>query len=311
MTLLGIDIGGTRIKAGRVDTSGHIEASGGVPTPTSLPAFREALLALVRELSVQAPPSAVGFGCKGIINPDTTRVESLPGTVSFLEGHVLKDLIANVLPAGTPVFADNDARVAMAGELAWGAARGRTSALMLTLGTGVGGAVVVGGKLLRGAWGAAGHLGHVTVDPDGAPCICGSHGCIETVFSARAIEAEAFAAAHRGCDTALTAELERGTLTCEAVFRAAREGDEISQRIIARATKALGAAIAGLFHAFDPEIMILGGQIAEAGESLFDALREETAWRTQRLLRRRIPIVPAQLGDRAGIVGAAALTLGM
>lgn len=311
MTTLGIDIGGTRIKAGRVDPSGRIEASRGVSTPTNLSDLRDALLSLVSDLNGGSPPSAVGFGCKGIINSDTTRVESLPGTVSFLEGHLLRDLIAPALPEGTPVFADNDARAAMAGELAWGAARGYTSALMLTLGTGVGGAVVVGGKLLRGAWGAAGHLGHVTVDPDGSPCICGSHGCIETVFSARAIEAEAFAAAHRGCDTVLTTELGRGTLTCEAVFRAAREGDEIANRIVARATKALGAAIAGLFHAFDPEVMIIGGQIAEAGESLVEALRKETAWRTRRLLRRAIPIVPAQLGDSAGIVGAAALTLGM
>jgi glucokinase len=199
------------------------------------------------------------------------------------------------------VFADNDARAAWRAN-SLSAARGHANALMLTLGTGVGGAVVVAG--FPWAWGAA-----ATSDTSPWTRRLALHLWQPRLHRdrlLRAPSAEAFAAAHRGCDTVLTAELERGTLNCEAVFRAAREGDEIARRIIARATKALGASIAGLFHAFDPEIMILGGQIAEAGESLFDALREETAWRTERLLRRRIPIVPAQLGDRAGIVGAAA-----
>jgi glucokinase len=332
MIALGIDIGGTRIKAGLVDEQGRVTASSSAPTPDNLSAFRESLVSLVRELLVPvvafpapearqvpgagAPPAArlagVGVGCKGILHPATTKVEVLPGTLWFLEGQVLADLAAPALPAGTMVVADNDARVAMAGELAWGAAKGRSEALMLTLGTGVGGAIVAGGKLLRGATGVAGHLGHVTVDPDGPACICGNHGCLETIFSAHAIEAEAFSVAHRGCDSRLTALARQGpaALTCRAVFEAAYDGDAIARGIVDRATRALGAALAGLLLVFDPEIVILGGQITDAGEPLFAALRGELALRTKRMLRREVPIVTPQVAAQAGIIGAAALVKG-
>ena len=312
MTALGIDIGGTEIKAGRVDEAGQIAASARAATPSNLDAMRQALLSLVRELASSGPPPAgVGVGCKGIVNPETTLVEVLPGTVSFLEGQVLRDLIAPALPSGTAVAADNDARAAMAGEMKWGAARGRANALMLTLGTGLGGAVVAENRLLRGTTGVAGHLGHITVDPDGPSCICGNHGCLETFFSARAIEAEAFAIAHRGCASRLTTlfRQDASALNCEAVFQAARDGDELAQRIVGRATRALGAALAGLLHVFDPEVVILGGSIADAGDPLFDALKLETAWRTRRLLRREVPIVRPRVTGEAGIIGAAALVL--
>ena len=145
---------------------------------------------------------SVGVGCKGIINPDSTRIEILPGTLHFLEGLRLSDIVG--LPMDVPVFADNDARVAMAGEMVWGAARDLQNAIMFTLGTGVGGAVLANGQLLRGQSGVAGHLGHVTIECDGPVCICGNRGCLETVFSAKAIEGEAWAAVRRGVDSSLT-----------------------------------------------------------------------------------------------------------
>jgi glucokinase len=297
VSVLGIDIGGTRLKAGRVDESGRIEASRTAPTPGDRDSLRATLDSLIGELG-GASVNGVGIGCKGIINPATTRVEVLPGTLAYLEGAVLRDLV----PAGMRVAADNDARVAMAGELMWGAAKGRANALMLTLGTGVGGAIVADGRLLRGATGVAGHIGHLTVDPDGPVCICGNHGCLETFFSARAIESEAFAVVHRGCASRLA-----GNPTCADVFRAAAEGDAIARGIIGRATRALGAALAGLLHILDPEVVIVGGQISEAGEALFEALKQEVRWRTRRLLRREVPIVPPRVADPSGIIGAAAL----
>ena len=201
--------------------------------------------------------------------------------------------------------ADNDARVAMAGEMAWGAARGCRHALMFTLGTGVGGAVLSDGRLVHGAGNVAGHLGHVTVDPEGPLCICGNRGCLETFFSARAIEAEAFAAAHRGCETVLRKRYEEsgGRLTCEEVFAAAGAGDAIALEIVGRAVRVLGGAIAGLVHALDPEVVILGGQISLAGEILFGGVREEVWRRTRRLLRRDVPVVPSQVEDPSGVGG--------
>jgi glucokinase len=251
----------------------------------------------------------VGVGCKGIINPDSTRVEILSGTLHFLEGRCLSQLIG--LPADVPVFADNDARVALAGEMVWGAARERQNALMLTLGMGVGGAALVDGHLLRGHSGVAGHLGHITVEPDGVLCACGNHGCLETVFSARAIEGAAWAAVHRGCASTLTRLFrEQPQLaTCRTIFQAASEGDELSQLIIARAISRLGAAIAGLLHVFDPEVVILGGHVADAGDELILPLQEEVWDRSRGLLGREVPLVQQEVADKSGIVGAAGLVM--
>jgi glucokinase len=210
-----------------------------------------------------------------------------------------------------PVFADNDARVALSGEIVWGAARGRENVLMLTLGNGVGGAALVNGRLLRGHCGMAGHLGHVTVDPHGPVCSCGNRGCLETVFSARAIEADAWAAVHRGCDSVLTRLFrEQPQLaTCRTVFQAASEGDTVAVSIVSSAIFKLGAALAGLLHIFDPEIVILGGQLADAGADLLVPLQEEVWGRSRGLLGRDVPIVEQEVADKSGIIGAAGLVI--
>ena len=307
--LLGFDIGGTQIKAACVDPSGSIVQARRVNTPASLEEFRHAMRTLAQELiSPAIQLDAVGIGCKGIINPQTTRVEVLPGTLHFLEGQVLAEIVAPVLPAGASVSADNDARVALAGEVAWGAARQCRNAVMLTLGTGVGGGILADGRILRGATGVAGHIGHLMVDPDGPLCICGNRGCLETLFSARTIESEAFAAIHRGVASRL-AGCESKYPSCAEVFDLARLGDAVAADIVRKAIRVLGAALAGLALVLDPEKIILGGQISEAGDALLDPLRAEIAWRTREMLRREIPVVRSTLADPSGVLGAAALAL--
>jgi glucokinase len=307
--LLGIDIGGTQIKGATVDEAGTVKQSLRVDTPASLDEFRQALPRLIRQLSASgAGVSAVGIGCKGIINPETTRVEVLPGTLHYLEGQMLSEIVGPALPAAVPIAADNDARVALAGEVAWGAARKCRNVVMLTLGTGVGGGVVADGRVLRGATGAAGHIGHLTVDPFGVLCICGNRGCLETVFSARTIESDAFAAIHRGTESRLLAHGAK-LPSCAEVFELARQGDAVASDIIRKATVVLGGAVAGLAFVFDPELIILGGQISEAGDVLLGPLRAEVRWRTQGLLRREIPVVRSALVDPSGVLGAAALAL--
>jgi glucokinase len=230
MVVLGIDIGAGNIQAGMVDEAGSILAARTIATPTDLDSFLPSMQEAVRWLAeATAKPAGVGVGCKGIIDPDSTRIETLGGGLHYLEGLRLSDLIG--LPQDVPVFADNAARVALAGEMVWGAARGHDNVLMLTLGMGVGGAVVSDGRLLRGYSGSGGNLGHVTVDPEGALCVCGNRGCLETVFSARAIEGEAWSAAHRGCASSLTRLFrEQPQLaTCRTIFQAASEGDELAQ----------------------------------------------------------------------------------
>lgn len=310
MMVLGIDIGGSNIKAGMVDERGAILASRTIPTPGDLEAFMPSLQDAIRWLrEATDEPAGVGVGCKGIINPDSTQVEALRGSLHFLEGLRLSDLVG--LPLDVPVFADNAARVAMAGEMVWGAARGRQNVLMLTLGTGVGGAAIVNGQLLRGHSGVAGHLGHITVDPDGPPCACGNRGCLETVFSARAIEGQVWAAVHRGCSSSLTRLFrEQPQLaSCRTIFQAAREGDELARSVVSAAIHKLAAAIAGMLHVFDPELVIVGGQVADAGADLLDPLQEEVWERSRGLLGREVPLVEQQVADKSGIVGAAGLAM--
>src|SRR5262249_50004404 len=155
----------------------------------------------------------------------------------------------------------------------------------------------------------AGHLGHVTVEIEGPRCSCGNRGCIEAIFSARAIEGEALAAIRRGCESELYERFARSpeAITCADVFRIAARGDSVARSIMERGVGALAAAMAGMAHALDPEIFILGGRIAGAGPALFTPLRRDLYERTRRLLRRRIPVRRAALGDSAGLAGAAAL----
>ena len=305
---LGFDLGGTQIKAGLVDHLGRVVAARKAATPGTIALFRVTLETLARDLIAESSDaiSGAGFASKGIIDPESTRVIANPGPTVFLEGHTLASLVSDALPARCSIAGDNDARAALAGEVKWGAAKGCADALMFTLGTGVGGGVLAGGRIIRGAGGIAGHLGHVSVDPWGADCICGGRGCIETIFSARAIESAADEIVHRGIDSALLQTSTRPP-SCEYVFALAHQGDSVARHIIDRAIIALGAAIAGLAHALDPEVIIVGGQIAEAGDFLFDKLREELDWRTRKFLRREIPIVPAQVKD--AIAGAAALVM--
>ncbi len=310
MVLLGIDIGGAQIRAGMVDEQGAILASRTVDTPSDLDGFLPSLQdAIGWLLEATDLPAGVGVGCKGIINPDSTLVETVMGPLHYLQGLRLSELVG--LPLDVPVFADNYARVAMAGEMVWGAARGLENVLMLTLGTGVGGAVIANGHLLRGHSGVAGHLGHITVDPDGPQCSCGNRGCLETIFSARAIEGEAWAAVHRGCSSTLTRLFrEQPQLaTCRTIFQAACEGDALSTLIVSKAIRGLGAAIAGLLHVFDPEIVIVGGPVADAGADLLVPLQEEVWSRSRGLLVRDVPLVEQQVPDRSGIVSAAGLVM--
>ena len=310
MAVLGIDIGGNQIRAGMVGPDGAIMASRTIPTPADLdsflPALHDAIAWLVESTDF---PSGVGVGCKGLIDPESTRIESLRGPLHFLQGLRIVDIVG--LPQEVPVFADNDARVALAGELVWGAARGRQNALMLTLGNGVGGAALVNGRVLRGHSGMAGNMGHLTVNPHGDVCSCGNRGCLETVFSARAIEADARAAVYRGCDSVLTRLFREQPhlASCRTVFQAASEGDSLAIAIVASAIYNLGAALAGLLHIFDPEVVILGGHVADAGAELLIPLQEEVWRRSRGLLGRDVPIVEQQVADKSGIIGAAGLVM--
>jgi len=274
---IGIDIGGTTIKAAIVSIGGALTENFREPSPRSASALRDFVHSVLK--SAKVPVQGIGIGCKGVIDNESSRVKSLPGDLHFLEGQ----LLSNVVEAGQlTVCADNDARTALIAEVLWGAARGRRNAVLLTLGTGVGGAALVDGVIVRGCSGAAGHLGHMTVDLRGGLCICGNYGCLETHFSSRAIESDY--AAH--------------------LYRA---GDESARHVLDRAFEYLAAAMVSFMHIFDPEILILGGNIAAAGPQLLTAIQDKVARRTKVLLGREVPIVFQKAIGYGGVAGAAGL----
>jgi len=299
---IGVDIGGTGMKAAIVGLSGELIESFHEPSPRTISALRDFVSSVVKR--VQAPVRGIGVGCKGIIDANSTRVKSSPGDMHFLEGQLLSEVIG---AGDLPVCAENDARVALIGEVLWGAARGRRNVVMLTLGTGVGGAVLVDGVILHGANGAAGHLGHTTIDPQGGLCICGNYGCLETHFSSRAIESDYWAHIHRAAPAKLSISSTGEVPNPEAILRAAADGDECARYVVDRALEYLAAAVVSFLHTFDPEIFILGGNIAAAGPQLIAPIQHKIARRTRTLLGREVPIVFQKIVGYGGVAGAAGL----
>jgi glucokinase len=299
---IGIDIGGTTIKAGIVGTGGDLLENFCEPTPRSASTLRDFVHSVLK--SARAPVQGIGIGCKGVIDNASSRVKSLPGDLHFLEGQLLSDVVET---GELTVCADNDARTALIAEVLWGAARGRRNVVLLTLGTGVGGAALVDGIIVRGAGGAACHLGHMTLDLRGGLCICGNYGCLETHFSSRAIESDYAAHLHRAAPAKLSLDSTGQTPNTESIFRAAAEGDESARHVLDRASEYLAAAMVSFLHIFDPEILILGGNIAAAGPQLLTPIQDRVARRTKVLLGREVPIVFQKATAYGGVAGAAGL----
>jgi len=299
---VGVDIGATAIKAALVNLSGDLVESFHQPSPRTPAALHDFVHLVLRQAKCQV--RGIGIGCKGVIDTASSRINSLPGDLNFLEGRWLAEVVE---PGNLPLYADNDARTALIAEVLWGAARGKHNVVLLTLGTGVGGAALVDGVMLRGASGAAGHLGHMTLDLHGGLCICGNRGCVETRFSSRALESDYLAHLHRAAPTKLSLGEAGQPPSTEAIFRAAAEGDESARCVIDRALEYLAGALVSVLHIFDPEILIIGGNIAEAGPQLLAPIREEVAQRTRILLGREIPIVFQSQVGYGGVAGAAGL----
>ncbi len=297
--ILGIDLGGTNLKAGLVGSDGKLLAHTMMSLPLSADDLRHEMSNLTS--TWRGAFHGIGFSCKGVTDRNFDRLLHSPGDLKFLEGGSFRDLLGSDLTA-MPLYAENDAKNALLAEVCWGKAKGYRNVVMVTLGTGVGGAVLIEGKLFRGAHGVAGHLGHMTVDFEGKECICGHKGCVETIFSARSIEAAFFDEVHRGLHSRLDKSAK-----CDQIFSAAAEGDEVASRVVHRACTALAATLADIVHAFDPEIIILSGQVASSGERLLARLRDELRRRTRFFVGEDIPLIISESPVYGGVLGAAAL----
>src|SRR6266542_1294855 len=298
---LGVDIGATAVKAAVVTLNGEVMQRFHKPSPRRLESLQSFLHSVLNDSPKMV--RGIGIGCRGLIDADSTRINRIPGDLQFLQGKLLKEVVRTDLP----VYADNDGRTALIGEVLWGVARGRRNAILLTLGTGVGGAVLADGVILHGVSGAAGHLGHISLDLRGGLCICGNRGCLETRFSSRAIESDYFAHLHRGASAKLSVDGSGNPPTVEAIYRAAADGDPSARCVLSRATEYLAAGLVSFVNIFDPEVIILGGHIAAAGEQLFTPLREQVAECTSPMLGREVPILQQSALGFGGVAGAAAL----
>ena len=305
---VGVDIGGTKIAAMRITAEGEIRARTVIPTPATdqsaaMPAI-EAAAAAVLEDGV----AAIGVGLAGLIDVRSGALLSAPNLV-WRDMAVSEDLTVKF---GLPVTVDNDATAAAWGESRLGASRGSDESLFVGVGTGIGGGIVAGGRLLRGAHGFAGEIGHTIVEPGGPPCGCGNRGCWEQVASGLAIaRAGARAVADEpGSAIARLAGGDPRRATGELVTEAARQGDVIAVAILAAVARRLGEGIAGLVNILDPDVVVIGGGASEAGDLLLGPLREAYLAAVEGAdVRPEVSIVRAQLGNDAGAIGAALLAL--
>ena len=307
-TTIGVDVGGTKIAAGVVAADGTIVARHQLPSEAQDPqATVAAILKVVTELRATAPATAaVGLGAAALI--DFSRGMIL-GAPNLAWKHLpIADLIHQ--RAGVPVVVDNDANVAALGEATYGAGRGGGDQIMLTIGTGVGGGIIINSAIYRGAHGAGAELGHMVVDPHGPLCGCGSHGCLESVSSGTAIGRMAREQIGDAGDT-IVLELARevNAITGAIVGQAALRGDAFALSIVRTAGWWLGVGLASFVNIFDPERIVVGGGVTQGlGELLLEPARASMRdFVLLPSLRPEVPVLPASLGNDAGLIGAAVL----
>ena len=310
MTLAcGVDVGGTKIAGGVVDPDGQVLAHSTLESPAEhVEAIEEAIVGLVTDLRAEHTIEAVGVGAAGYV--DRSR-----STVLFAPNLAWRDvdLRAELEPRlDLPVVIENDANAAAWGEFTYGAGHDVDDLLLVTVGTGIGGGVVLDGELYRGAFGVAGEIGHVRVVRDGQLCGCGKHGCLEQYGSGSALVRNARAAASGGGHAAdLLVERAGGdphAIDGPMITQAAREGDAFAMQQLANLGRWLGEGIASLVTVLDPAAVAIGGGVGEAGELLLDPLREAFARHLPGLPHRPLAEVRlATLGNRAGLIGAADL----
>lgn len=305
---IGVDLGGTKLLVGVVDSERHVHhESRESSTGKTEDEIVEALAGELEEARRARPDvAAAGLGIPATIDHD--RGIAINAVNLEITDVPLRDILEKRI--GMPVFVDNDANVAALAEQLYGAAKGAENAVMLTIGTGIGGGLVLGGEIYRGSIGAGAELGHVVIDEDGPPCqgTCPNHGCVETFASGTALAREGRAAAEGKPDSVLGRALAKGELTGRTVTDAAMEGDEAARDVVATAGRHLGVALASFANIFDPDVIVIGGGVSAVGDLLLEPAREELRSRALPPMNKT-PVKLAELGGDAGMIGAAAMAL--
>jgi glucokinase len=309
--VVGIDIGGTNIVAGTVAEDGS-ELLGLVSEPTLAEQGAEGVIGRLVKLARASMAAArgkeiagLGIGSPGPLDTKTGVVLLTPnlGWTNF----PLRDRLARALEL--PATLDNDANCAIFGEWWRGAARGSDHVVGLTIGTGIGGGIVLAGQIYRGTSDIAGEIGHMTIDLNGRRCKCGNYGCLEAYASGPAIAARAVEGIEAGAETALPSYVngDLSRITAQLVYEAAHDGDEYALDVVHDTAKFLGAGVANIVNIFNPQVVVICGGVTLAGEKLFLPLKSEVKRRAFKPAVDACRIVPGALTGTAGVYGAAAV----
>lgn len=309
--VVGIDLGGTNIVVGTVSEDGT-DLSGLVSQPTHAEQGADRVVARIVGLARASIAETrgrdivgVGIGSPGPLDTARGLVLLTPnlGWTNF----PLRDRVAEAL--SLPATLDNDANCAVFGEWWRGAARGATHAVGLTIGTGIGGGIVIDGAIYHGASDIAGELGHMTIDSTGRRCKCGNYGCLEAYASGPAIAARAVEGVEAGAETSLPSYVDGdlSKITAQVVYEAANDGDEYAQEVVHDTAKVLGAGVANIINIFNPQVVVICGGVTLAGDKLFGPLRSEVKRRAFKPAASACRIVPGELTGTAGVFGAAAV----
>jgi len=303
---VGVDVGGTKVAGLLVSENGEVLGGEERSTPADdVDATMETIHDVVASLRGSGEPVGIGVGAAGMVDFAAGAMRWAPN-LAWSEVPI-RDLVQD--RTGLPCIVDNDANVAAWAEFRFGAARGARHVLTVTVGTGIGGGIIADGRLFRGAHGFAAEIGHFIVEPDGPPCGCGNRGCWEQVASGQALERLGREVAEADPAGAI-ARLAGGEVTGRHVSRAAREGDAAAARIMAEVGRRLGEGIAGLVNVLDPELVVVGGGVAEEGDLILSPARRAFLEAVEAPEHRpEVPLVAASLGNDAGAIGAAALAL--
>jgi glucokinase len=310
---IGLDVGRT-IRGALISADGSILRQHRVVSEVSNPQiFVDQLIEMINALRsgvAEGRAAAAGIGWAGLVNQRAQRIEANPNLVDVSSFDLHSELER---ATGLPIVIDNDANVAAYGEWRSGAARGSSDVFFVTMGTGIGAGLILGGELQRGSRGFAGEFGHFKVDMNGLECGCGGTGCLETLASGpnivRRVREQLFSDPSFSVSR-LARDME-GTLTAERVVRAAMENDDLAVSVLRETGSILGTAVASIINLLNVEVVVLGGGVMAAGDLILEPIREATQKATVLAAFQCVGIVPAELGQDAGIIGAALLARDM
>ena len=313
--ILGVDLGGTKILTAVANSQGKMLSRDHSITPAQKghKAVIQSILESVHRALGRADVAisdliVVGVGAPGLLNPETGILFTSPNLPGWRDVP-LRDIIQEKL--GKKTFLINDANAAALGEFYFGAARVARNFIYITISTGIGGGIVIDGKIYSGAIGAAGEVGHMTVDDDGPICNCGNRGCWETLASGTALAREARHRIEEGVRTSILeyADGDVEKVNPQVINSAARQGDSLAKELIGRTGYYVGVGLANLVNIFNPELIVIGGGLSNIGDMLFEPAFKVAGERAYREAFQAVRFASAELGRNSGVLGAAAFAL--